>query len=335
MSSLPATEHAARQAKLWEALEREGIDALFVPPSSDLEYLTGLERDLPSFGQTQLRARLGRGRVLRSGPPSRCSSCRAWSWRCTSGRAAGEHRRRATRPTMAARCSRRAARSLGRHPPPRCRRPNLGRDGDRAAARGRPRDELVNGTPLVNELRRVKSPPELELMTAACRIADEAMAATLAARAAGRDDGRARRGGRAPDAAARLAHAVVPDAPVLATATRRATIRRRPTGREPIHEGEAVMFDFGGRPRAATAPTSVAPSCAASRRLATTRRTTTMLAAQEAGRAAAVPGALAREVNAACRAPIEEAGLGPYFRHRMGHGIGLDVHEEPYISSED
>ena len=60
-----------------------------------------------------------------------------------------------------------------------------------------------------------------------------------------------------------------------------------------------------------------------------------MLEAQEAGRAAAVPGALARDVNAACRAPIEEAGLGPHFRHRMGHGIGLNVHEEPYISVED
>ena len=43
-----------------------------------------------------------------------------------------------------------------------------------------------------------------------------------------------------------------------------------------------------------------------------------MLAAQEAGRAAAVPGTLAREVNAACRRPIEDAGLGAYFRHRMG-----------------
>ena len=57
--------------------------------------------------------------------------------------------------------------------------------------------------------------------------------------------------------------------------------------------------------------------------------------AQEAGRAAAVPGALASEVNAACRAPIEEAGLGEFFRHRMGHGIGLDVHEQPFISEED
>jgi Xaa-Pro aminopeptidase len=60
-----------------------------------------------------------------------------------------------------------------------------------------------------------------------------------------------------------------------------------------------------------------------------------MLAAQEAGRAAAKPGVLARDVNAACRAPIEDAGLGAHFRHRMGHGIGLDVHERPFLSEED
>ena len=60
-----------------------------------------------------------------------------------------------------------------------------------------------------------------------------------------------------------------------------------------------------------------------------------MLAAQEAGRAAAAAGTPAREVNAACRKPIEDAGLGEHFRHRMGHGIGMDVHERPFISTED
>jgi Xaa-Pro aminopeptidase len=60
-----------------------------------------------------------------------------------------------------------------------------------------------------------------------------------------------------------------------------------------------------------------------------------MLAAQEAGRAAAKAGTPAREVNAACRKPIEDAGLGEHFRHRMGHGIGMDVHERPFISTED
>jgi Xaa-Pro aminopeptidase len=60
-----------------------------------------------------------------------------------------------------------------------------------------------------------------------------------------------------------------------------------------------------------------------------------MLAAQEAGRAAAAAGTPAADVNAACRAPIEDAGLGEHFRHRMGHGIGLDVHERPFISEEE
>jgi Xaa-Pro aminopeptidase len=60
-----------------------------------------------------------------------------------------------------------------------------------------------------------------------------------------------------------------------------------------------------------------------------------MLAAYEAGRAAAAAGTKAADVNAACRAPIEAAGLGEHFRHRMGHGIGMDVHERPFLSEED
>ncbi|MGQ0773327.1 MAG: M24 family metallopeptidase [Pseudonocardiales bacterium] len=54
-------------------------------------------------------------------------------------------------------------------------------------------------------------------------------------------------------------------------------------------------------------------------------------AAQDAAVAAAAPGATAHEVDAAARGPITEAGFGERFIHRTGHGIGLDVHEEPYI----
>jgi Xaa-Pro aminopeptidase len=60
-----------------------------------------------------------------------------------------------------------------------------------------------------------------------------------------------------------------------------------------------------------------------------------MLAAQSAGLAALKPGVTAAEANRACREPIEDAGYGPAFRHRMGHGIGLDVHERPFLSPED
>ena len=43
-------EYAGRRERLGELLEARGIGAMFVPLSSDLEYLTGLERDIPPFG---------------------------------------------------------------------------------------------------------------------------------------------------------------------------------------------------------------------------------------------------------------------------------------------
>src|SRR6476659_11167552 len=44
-------DYASRRKRLAERLEREGIAALFLGPSADLEYLTGIERPVPSFGQ--------------------------------------------------------------------------------------------------------------------------------------------------------------------------------------------------------------------------------------------------------------------------------------------
>jgi Xaa-Pro aminopeptidase len=49
------------------------------------------------------------------------------------------------------------------------------------------------------------------------------------------------------------------------------------------------------------------------------------------------PGVKAQEVDRVARELIEKAGLGPYFGHALGHGVGLEVHERPYIGrgSED
>ena len=53
--------------------------------------------------------------------------------------------------------------------------------------------------------------------------------------------------------------------------------------------------------------------------------------ANEAGRAAAAPGVPCQEIDRSARRVIEEAGYGEYFIHRTGHGIGLEVHEHPYM----
>ncbi|MEV6608442.1 Xaa-Pro peptidase family protein [Kutzneria sp. NPDC051319] len=55
--------------------------------------------------------------------------------------------------------------------------------------------------------------------------------------------------------------------------------------------------------------------------------------AQQAAVDAAGPGVTAEAVDAAARDVIADAGFGEYFVHRTGHGIGLDVHEDPYIVS--
>ncbi len=49
----------------------------------------------------------------------------------------------------------------------------------------------------------------------------------------------------------------------------------------------------------------------------------------------AKPGVRCRDVDQAARKVIAGAGYGPYFTHRVGHGIGLNVHEHPYLSADN
>lgn len=53
--------------------------------------------------------------------------------------------------------------------------------------------------------------------------------------------------------------------------------------------------------------------------------------ANQQGKAAARPGASGQDVDRAARAVIEDAGYGSYFFHRTGHGLGLEVHEPPFM----
>lgn len=55
--------------------------------------------------------------------------------------------------------------------------------------------------------------------------------------------------------------------------------------------------------------------------------------AVQAALATVRPGVIARDIDKAARDVISEAGYGEYFMHRTGHGLGLDIHEPPYITA--
>jgi Xaa-Pro aminopeptidase len=97
-----------------------------------------------------------------------------------------------------------------------------------------------------------------------------------------------------------------------------------------IDEGDVVVCDFGGR---------LGGYYSDSTRTFVVGEPTNMqrevhelvVAANEAGRRAVAPGVTCEVIDAAARSVIDEAGFGEYFVHRTGHGIGLEVHEHPYM----
>ncbi len=102
------------------------------------------------------------------------------------------------------------------------------------------------------------------------------------------------------------------------------------TGERAVQAGETLLLDFGTTMRGyASDITRTFSVGQPSPRLQEIYEI--VRAANEAGRQAAGPGVPAQEVDRAARRVIEQAGYGPYFTHRTGHGLGLEAHEAPAI----
>ena len=324
-------DYAARRRKLDAVLESERIDALFLGLSSDLEYLTGIERNIPTFGHVSYAHGWVGGAFFTPGgepqfilprmfaefdlPHGRPENLVVVNEKDDGRKLFDQLAHKVGKPRRLAIGSRLWGETVM----------NLTRVFEGA--------ELVNGEPLVNRLRRVKSADELETMTRACRVVDDTMGAvtelvkpgvTMHELVEAVEHQMRARGSRTPSFTTHIFS--------MGMADERESIDER--GRLPLREGESVLFDFGavvdgycsdfGRTIFCGEPTAEYR-----------RAHQAMIDGQAAGQAASKPGVTCAEVNRACRAPIEEAGFGEYFRHRMGHCIGMDVHERPFISEED
>jgi Xaa-Pro aminopeptidase len=117
-------------------------------------------------------------------------------------------------------------------------------------------------------------------------------------------------------------------APIVAVGPRAALPHARPTGEAKVGDSEFVLIDWGGSAGAYKSDlTRVLVTGKVTPKFEKVYRT--VLAAQERGIAALKPGATAGEVDAAARSVIEKAGFGRFFTHGLGHGIGLEIHENP------
>ncbi|MFF1539798.1 M24 family metallopeptidase [Microbacterium sp. NPDC058269] len=113
-----------------------------------------------------------------------------------------------------------------------------------------------------------------------------------------------------------------------------------PNGADPHHEvsdrvieeGDVVVVDIGGAVPSGYNSDSTRTYVIGTPDPAAAERIAVLVRAQQAAVDAVRPGATAAEVDAAARTVLADAGLGEAFLHRTGHGIGVSVHEEPYIA---
>ncbi len=196
-----------------------------------------------------------------------------------------------------------------------------------------PQLTLRRAGPVVGPLRAVKEPDEIEMLaragSAVDRIAERLRAGEI--ELVGRTEA---------EVSAELGHQILAEGhhkvnfAIVAAGEHAASPHHEPGSRR-IEVGEVVLCDFGG--------TMLGPDgigyCSDITRCVWTGSTPSefgelydvLQRAQAASVQSVRPGVAAEAIDAAARDVIADAGMGEYFVHRTGHGIGVEAHEDPYI----
>lgn len=317
-AGVDAAEFEARIARVREALVERGVGAVVIAPSNDLDYLLGV--------RMFLLERLAVLVVSRGGEPTMVAP-------------AFEEDHILSAPASV----RRRLWSDGDDPfalaveaIPAADRASIALAGDLPARFGVPlvnrlrAESLVDGDTVLGPLRQLKSPAEVEQMRIAAAATDRALTALLEGELRGATEAeldlRLRAGLTAEGADQARGFAVIGSGPNAALP------HHTPDGTV-VGDG-ALLFDVGAPVGSYFTDTTRTVSIGEpDAELATIYPI--VLEAQLAAIDAVLPGVTAESIDAAARSVIEEAGYGEYFIHRTGHGIGVDVHEAPYIIRGD
>ncbi len=188
--------------------------------------------------------------------------------------------------------------------------------------------EQVLAGPIVRELRMRKDADEIAALRTAAAAIDRVHARVPSLLRAGRTEA---------EVGADIAAAIVEEGHTEAEFI---IVGSGPNGASPHHDvsdrvieaGDVVVVDIGGPiPEGYNSDCTRTYSIGQPAQPDVLETYAVLEQAQRAAVQAVRPGVPASAIDAAAREPITEAGFGERFIHRTGHGIGLDVHEEPYV----
>lgn len=185
----------------------------------------------------------------------------------------------------------------------------------------------ASATPVLREMRMIKDAAEIDALRRAGAAIDRVHARMGEFLVAGRTEA---------EVGADIAAAIVEEGHTEAAFV---IVGSGPHGADPHHgvserrigKGDVVVIDIGGPVEPGYYSDSTRTYVLGEPGAAIVDRFAALERAQAAAVAAVRPGVSAQSVDAAARDVLTEAGFGDAFVHRTGHGIGLSVHEEPYI----
>jgi Xaa-Pro aminopeptidase len=328
---IPAARYGERLGRARQAAAAAGLDALLVGVGADLRYLTGYEAMplerltmlvLPAMEAAPATLIAPRLEVTpaRGSAAARAGAVEIATWE-------------ETEDPMDLVAARLAAATRGRAD-------EVGAvavsDGLRAAfvlglQRVLPGARFSLTSSVLRALRMRKDPDEVALLRAAGGAADRVVARIAAGRLVGRTEADVAREARERLIAEGHDRA---DFSIVASGPNSASPHHEP-GDRVIAGGEPIVLDIGGtlhgyasdttRTLWVTGPADDGPDDEFLRLYGV------LQAAQAAATAAVRPGVACEAIDAVARDAITDAGYGPRFFHRTGHGIGLEGHEDPYI----
>lgn len=189
-----------------------------------------------------------------------------------------------------------------------------------------PGAEFVDISDHVGYVRMVKTPEEIAFMEKACRISDESMVDAFAQLYTGMTEKELQAlmtGGMLKRGASRAFAGVL--------FGERAALPHGGASERKLKPGEFVLVDMGGLYKGywSDCTRTVFYGDEPSERQREIYEV--VLRANRASFEASRPGVTCESVDLAARDVIDGAGYGEYFIHRLGHGVGMEIHEHPYM----